>query len=149
MIFVDTNVIARTFQKTSVHFRPAVDCIEHLRVSQRETLCISPQVLVEFYAISTRQRDGLALQPEDAIRHIQILKQHYAFLPDHHAAFAQWEALISKYKPTNRRVFDVRHVALMLCHKIPKILTFNEADFQQMTEIQAVNPFDVLKIPRV
>ncbi len=149
MILVDTNVIARTFQKTSDHFRPAVDCIELLRVSQRETLCISPQVIVEFYAISTRQRDGLALSPDEAIHHIQMLKQHYAFLPDHPAAFAQWESLISKYKPTNRRVFDVRHVALMLCHNIPKILTFNDADFQPITEIQAVNPFDVLKIPRV
>ena len=32
-------------------------------------------------------------------------------------------------------------------HHVPRLLTFNDGDFQQFGEIIAVNPFDVLGIP--
>jgi len=37
----------------------------------------------------------------------------------------------------------------MIQHRVPSILTFNDADFRRFTEIQTLNPFDVLGIPRV
>jgi hypothetical protein len=36
----------------------------------------------------------------------------------------------------------------MIQHRVPKLLTFNDADFRAVAEIQSLNPFDVLAIPR-
>jgi hypothetical protein len=37
----------------------------------------------------------------------------------------------------------------MVEHHVPRVLTFNDIDFKQFTEITALNPFDVLGIPHV
>jgi predicted nucleic acid-binding protein len=149
MILIDTNVVARTLQKNHIHHRPAMDSILFLRTSQIEILVISPQIIQEFYAIATRASNGLAITPDNALHEIQLIKQDYPLLPESALIYPQWEQLVAKYKPTNRRVFDTKHVAFMLVHRIPKILTFNDQDFLHYSEIQALNPFDVLNIPRV
>ncbi len=37
----------------------------------------------------------------------------------------------------------------MIEHHVPRLLTLNDADFAQFGEIAALNPFDVLGVPRV
>ena len=59
-----------------------------------------------------------------------------------------WEGLVAKYAVQGKRAHDVRLVALMIQHRVPKLLTFNDADFRAVAEIQSLNPFDVLAIPR-
>lgn len=34
-------------------------------------------------------------------------------------------------------------------HRVPRILSFNDADFRRFTEIALLNPFDVLGVPRI
>jgi predicted nucleic acid-binding protein len=53
------------------------------------------------------------------------------------------------YRVTLNSKRDNALVALMIQHQVPKILTFNDADFRRFAEIQADNPFDVLSLPRV
>ncbi|MGC9260102.1 MAG: hypothetical protein ACP5I8_08510 [Phycisphaerae bacterium] len=57
--------------------------------------------------------------------------------------------MIAKYAITGKRTHDVRLVALMIQHRGAKLLTFNDADFHSFTEIEPLNPFDVLALPRI
>ena len=36
----------------------------------------------------------------------------------------------------------------MLEHRVNRILTFNDADLKRYAEITAINPFDILGLPR-
>jgi len=151
MILVDTNVVSRSIQNGHKHQRPAIDAIAHLRIVHQEYLAIVPQVIVEFYAIATRPvpSNGLGLTPDEAMLQIRRIKSDFPLFTETAEIFAQWEQLVSKYKPRNRQVFDLRLTAAMLANGMVQILTFNDQDFLNYTEIQALSPFDVLNIPRV
>jgi predicted nucleic acid-binding protein len=147
MILLDTNVLARLTESNHPHQSAALQAIKLLGAREPQ-ICVSPQVLIEFYAISTRPTNGLNLTPDHALAQVENIKRRFHLLADIPDIFPQWESLIAKYKPINRRVFDARHVAFMLVHKIQKILTFNDKDFVQFVEIEVLNPFDVLGIAR-
>jgi len=147
MIFLDTNVLARLTESNHPHQPAALQAIKLLGAREPE-IHISPQVLIEFYSISTRATNSLNFTPEQALSQIQNIKKRFHLLPETPDIFPHWEFLMAKYKPTNRRVFDARHVAFMLVHKIQKILTFNNKDFLQFTEIEVLNPFDALGVAR-
>lgn len=53
---------------------------------------------------------------------------------------------MTKYSITNRPIFDAKLVATMIEHQVPRLLTFNGADFARFTEIEILNPFQVLGI---
>jgi len=149
MILLDTNILARVIQKGHPHHRPALEAIVELRLRMREVPVIAPQVIVEFYAICTRPQNGLGLTADQTIAEIAQIKRENPLLPESPSIFENWELLIQKYKVTNRHVYDLRFVAFMLTHNIPRILSFNDVDFAQFSEIQVMNPFDILNIPRV
>jgi predicted nucleic acid-binding protein len=149
MILVDTNVLARGIERGHKHQIPALHAMRVLRIDQNEEIVIVPQVLVELYAICTRTQNGVGLTPDEALGEIVAIKDNCRLFGENPAVFSQWEMLVRKYKPKNRQVFDMRLVAAMLVHQIPAILTFNDEDFRMYAEIRALNPFDVLGIPRV
>jgi hypothetical protein len=72
----------------------------------------------------------------------------FELLPETAQVYPTWEGLVAKYAVQGKRAHDVRLVALMIQHRVPKLLTFNDADFRAVAEIQSLNPFDVLAIPR-
>ena len=149
MILVDTNILARTLQIGHVHQLPALDAMDLLRTQRNEVLVVSPQNLIELYAIGTRSANGLGFAPDRALEEIENIKRDSPLLPETPDLFPTWEQLVAKYKPVNRRVFDMRHAAFMVIHAIPSILTFNDSDFSSITEIQTLNPFTLLGVPRV
>lgn len=148
MILVDTNVLARAIQRGHVHQQAALDALAFQRKQRHEILVVSPQVVMEFYATCTRTGNGLGMTAEEALAEVVRIKHEYPIFPETPTLFPEWEYLVVKYKPTNRRIFDARLVALMLVHRIPEILSFNDKDFAPYREIRAVNPFDLLGIPR-
>jgi hypothetical protein len=52
--------------------------------------------------------------------------------------------LVDTNIPKGKQAHDTRLVALMIEHRVPRILTFNDADFRRFTEIEPLKPFDVL-----
>lgn len=149
MILVDTNVLARSIERGNVQQQAAVESLRFLRMERQEQIVVVPQVLIELYAVSTRAENSLHLTPEEALREIASIKANVSVLPETPELFPRWEHLVAKYRPTNRRVFDVRLVASMLVHNIPQILSFNDQHFRAFTEIRVLNPFDLLGIPHV
>ena len=61
-VLIDSNVLLRSLHPGHAHYALAENAISTLRLRD-ETLCIAPQNLVEFWAVSTRPQNdnGLGL----------------------------------------------------------------------------------------
>jgi predicted nucleic acid-binding protein len=147
MILLDTNVLGRMLDTGDLQHQAAVDAVALLH-RRAEGLGICAQNIVELYAIATRAQRGLGLSPSEALAEIAAMKSRFALLPDV-PIHAKWEELLAKYLVTNRLVFDLRLVAAAIVGGCSGILTFNDADFERFSEIQALNPFDLLGVPRI
>lgn len=149
MILVDTNVLARSVEQNHLHHQAALQSMAHLRKQLNEELVVFPQNLIEFYSLATRLHNSLKLSPKDALKEVAAIEKRFIVLLERPGFFADWKDLVYKYKPTNRQVYDIRLVAMMLNHGVSGILTFNDKDFDFVTEIRTINPFDLLNLPRV
>jgi len=87
--------------------------------------------------------NGLGMTPQGAPAEIAGVRALFPALPETPQVLATWEGLIARYRPAGKRAHDARLVALMIEHGVPRLLTFNHADFAQYTEIEALPPFDV------
>jgi predicted nucleic acid-binding protein len=150
MILVDTNVILRIIQIGHPHRQAALDAIERLTLRDSERFVIAPQILYELYVVCSRPQssNGLGMTAEQALWEIVSARTIFSPLPDAAEVYSIWENLVTKHRVEGKRAHDVRLAAFMTHHHILKILTFDDADFRGFTEIEAVNPFDVLGIPR-
>jgi predicted nucleic acid-binding protein len=128
----------------------ALDAIQVLATRDHENFAIAPQGLYEMYVVLTRPANvnGFGMSPQRACSEIIATRGIFDLLVETSQVYQSWEGLVSKYAIQGKRSHDARLVALMIQHRVPKLLTFNDADFRQFQEIKAVNPFDVLSIPR-
>jgi predicted nucleic acid-binding protein len=122
VILVDTNIAGRLLQPTHHHFPAARNAVDRLVKNENESLCISAHSLYELAFILTKPVTN---------------------------TFMTWKSLIAKYSIRNRPLFDAKLVATMIQNGVPRILTFNDKDFNYFTEIKALNPFDVLGVARI
>ena len=102
------------------------------------------------YVVCTRPAsvNGFGITSEDALAKLTSTQQIFAILPDTSQVYPTWETLMARYKVGGKRAHDMRLVAVMLIHRVQQILTFNDVDFRNVQEIKALNPFDVLSLPR-
>jgi len=152
MILVDANILLRLIQIGHPHQQPALDAIALLHTRDREQFMIGSQALYEMYAVCTRPTNapnpGLGLVPTAAMAHVEAAERQFHLEPDPPTIISRWKDLVVRYGVTGKSTHDARLAALMIEHGIPKLLTFNDSHFARYTEIQAINPFDVLGIPR-
>lgn len=111
-------------------------------LTQGEILCVTPQNLIEFWAVATRPlaNNGLELTIDQAQKEIAKLKTILKFLPDAPDIFSEWEKLVIQHQVTGKPTHDARLVAAMKVHSVTHLLTFNTSDFKRFTTITAVNP---------
>ncbi len=150
MILVDTNIPLRLAQIDHPHRQIALDALQLLTLRDQEQFAIAPQSLYEMYVVCTRPAkvNGFGLNSQQAGAEIAAARALFELLPETPQVYPAWEGLIAKYAITGKRAHDVRLVALMIQHRVAKLLTFNDADFRIFTEIEPLNPFDVLALPR-
>lgn len=150
MILVDTN-IPRIAQIGHPHRQPALDVLQLLTLRDQEHFAIAPQSLYEIYVVCTRpaRNNGFGYSPEQARQEIASTRGLFELLPETAQVYSTWESLVAKYSIAGKQAHDARLVALMIQHQVGKLLTFNDADFRRFDEIQLINPFDALAIPRV
>jgi predicted nucleic acid-binding protein len=69
MILADTNILLRSLHPEHPHHLATENALTALRL-RRETLCLAPQNLVEFWAVATRPRgeNGLGMDASVAAR---------------------------------------------------------------------------------
>ena len=139
-IYLDTNVLAYVANTKAPQHRAA---LEVFRPTETETLCVSSQVLAEFYSYITNPTIlANPLQPADAMFRIQRICQmsHVYVLPTPVDLFDRWFGLLADRPVTNGGIFDLLHIGIMLAHQINTIYTFNVKDFAWCSRIVAIDP---------
>ena len=151
MILVDTNIPLRIAQIGHPHRQVALDALERLTLRDQEHFAIAPQSLYEMYVVCTRpaSANGFGMTAPQACAEIAATRALFELLPETAQVYPTWEGPIAKHTILSKRAHDVRLVALMIQHRVGKLLTFNDADFRPFTEIEPINPFDALAIPRI
>ena len=142
-VFVDTNVALRLTQPTHPHHAASLEALEAAR-RRGDELTIAPQVLYEFWVVSTRPTDqrGLGLSTEDADAELAKALAVFTLLPDTAEIFEQWRRLVVGLNVKGKTAHDARLVASMIVHGVGSILTFNGSDFARYPDIAVLHPAD-------
>ena len=142
---LDTNILLRSLDRHHPQHRLVRRTILALR-RQESRLFVSPQNLIEFWAVATRPVDsnGLGMSVQWAVAQLVRMKRFFTLLTDSADTFVQWERLVMQHQVLGKKVHDARLVAAMNLHGITHILTFNVEDFARYAEIQALHPEQVL-----
>ncbi len=141
---LDTNVLLRSVQPAALEYPLVLSALTTLQ-KKGATLCITPQNLIEFWAVATRpvEVNGLGLAPEQVEQEIDYLRRRFTLLPDSPAIFAEWLRLVKAAGTRGRQVHDARLATVMRVHGITHLLTFNGSDFTRYPGITMVHPRDV------
>ncbi|MCH8317087.1 MAG: PIN domain-containing protein [Bacteroidetes bacterium] len=136
MILLDTNIILRSKQTSSKHYKEVTEKLIELFTEGYEFV-ICPQVIYEFYVVATRPDDknGLGLTPENAIKEINNITKTYTLLDDNNQIFANWKELVNTFKVSGKTAHDTRIVAFMQSHQIENFYTLNKSDFKRFETI--------------
>lgn len=144
---LDSNMVlgyAATRHHNSSLARSAIRTL----MKQNVRLCVSGQVLIEFYAVATRPREvgGLDWKPEGTSRTVDAFRTTFEFLPDSPAIFEEWRRLIEVCQVSGKKAHDARLAATALAHNINHILTANHDDFKRFEahSLTIVNPATVV-----
>lgn len=142
---LDTNILGRLVQKAHLMHSGTVAAVRKLR-RDKETLCILPQNLIEFWVVATRPTasNGLGLTPDEAIKEVRKFKRLFSLRLDSPSIYAKWERLVKQHKVMGKPGHDARLVAAMLTHGITHLLTYNTGDFKRYGDlITIIDPKDV------
>jgi len=141
---LDTNVLLRVLQTESEQHDEATSAVSAL-LSREEDLCITAQVVVEFWCAATRpvEVNGLGIEPGFLASYVGGLLVDFGMLEDSKYVFPNWLQLVSSHSVRGRKTHDARLVAVMKAHGVENLLTFNVDDFSAYDEIKAVHPRDV------
>jgi len=147
---LDTNILLRSVQPDHPMHGTALAALSSLG-SAKERLTIVPQVIVEFWTVSTRPiaNNGLGLTPRQAQTEIETILTTFELLPETPALFDEWRTLVVEHSVSGVETHDARIVAAMKLYGITHILTFNEQDFRRYQSIlTVVVPLTFLTQPR-
>jgi predicted nucleic acid-binding protein len=146
MVLIDSNVLLRAAIVDDPHFGTAVDAVALLEeTGLRPT--IVPQCCYEYFVVATRpaERNGLGLEPAEAMHDISDHQELFRFLRDERTVFETWKELVTSYTVRGKVAHDARLVAAMLRHDIKYLLTFNDGDFRRYVDrITVLNPHEVV-----
>jgi predicted nucleic acid-binding protein len=108
--------------------------------TNNESLHITQQNIVEFWAVATRPivANGLGFSTEQAAAEIDALKRLFILTPELPLQDA-WERLVVDHAVSGKNAHDARIVAAMLVHGVESILTFNAQDCLRYGEIRVLD----------
>ncbi len=141
-ILLDANLLVYALYKDAPQYSDARYILEQTQ-DESAALCVSSQVLAEFYSIITNPKRVTApFTSVEALREVEKLcsAPGLSVLPMPVDVVARWIALLRRHPVARKRVFDLQLVATMLANGVERIYTFNVKDFRPFPEIQASEP---------
>jgi predicted nucleic acid-binding protein len=113
-ILIDSNVLLRSIQPHHPHYVLVERALGVMR-ARNETLCITVQNCVEFWAVATRpiRDNGLGMTTEAASRELSVLKDLFSVLPESSSTLDTWEHLVTMHRVSGKNSHDARLVAVM------------------------------------
>lgn len=141
---IDTNVLLRRADADHPDNRVCGEAVVALLKADHE-LCLCAQVLIEFWAVSTRPTDvnGLGLLTEVASQQVSDLRETFECLPEPPNMADLWQELAETYSVQGKQAHDARLAALMRAYGISHLLTLNTQDFARYEGLTAVSPAQV------
>jgi len=140
---IDTSVLVRRADPQSAQHAAATTAIPNLTASG-VTLHVTPQNLIEFWAVATRPlaANGLGKTTAEALALVNGWKRVFVVLPDAPAVYDQWERLVSSYGVIGKSSHDARLVAVMKVYGVTHLLTFNGGDFRRFETGEGISVID-------
>jgi len=141
-ILVDANVLVYAFHQESEHHSASRGILNQAQ-GGKVLLCVTPQVLAEFYAVVTDHRRVAAPRhPEEALQAIGLIlaMPGMTLLPTPDGLVDRWVVLARQHPVTGGAVFDLQLVATMLGNGVSKIYTFDRSHFERFNEIEVLRP---------
>ena len=139
-LFVDTNILIYSTDPTSQWYAAARTA---LRVSESrgELLTLSPQILREFIAASTRALALAGAPTIDAIlANVSIFRTSFTVVRECDAVIAALARIIQQTPVAGKQVHDANIVATMQVHGITRLLTNNESHFTRFSHLITTVP---------
>ncbi len=130
---LDTSVLARLANVADARYAIADRAVMELH-RRGEVLHVTPQVLVEFRNVATRQvaANGLGLSTVEAEAEAAGFEAAFPLLPETPDIYPAWKALVAAVGVIGKQVHDARLVAVCHVHKVTHLLTFNVSHFIRM-----------------
>jgi predicted nucleic acid-binding protein len=129
---IDTNVLVYAIYEQAPQHGPSRRLLERCQRGE-QPLAVSPQNLLEFYAIVTNHRRVTApYPPREAIKLLrQILTiAHLDVVPPPPDIHERLLSLLELHPVSGSRCFDLQLVATALAYGIGRVYTYNTADFK-------------------
>jgi predicted nucleic acid-binding protein len=137
---VDTNVLVYAADESSEFHEASRALRDHEDIA----LAITPQILMEFYAIITDPRRVTSpCSAEEARSELAkyIHAPHIVTLHPPSDVLTRVLTLLEAHpQVTRQNIFDLFIVATMLGNGVNRIYTFNDQDFSLFTEIEVLRP---------
>jgi predicted nucleic acid-binding protein len=144
MILIDTNVLLRLVQPNHSSHPASLAALTRL-YRARESLCIVPQILYEFWVVATRPIDvnGLGMTASQAQADIAKIVTRFRLMRDERGVYKRWEVLVTALGVVGKNAHDARLVAAMQRHGVTRILTFNVGDFSRYPGVEVLDAASV------
>jgi hypothetical protein len=144
---LDANILVYIVDQGSPH-HAASFALRERGVRGQTKVCVTPQVLCEFFATVTNpKRTARPLTQKEAL----IEMEQYLSSPVIDTISFQPHTqgfiidLLKRYPVSGQDIFDLQLVATMLSNGINRVYTFNRSDFEQYKEIEVLSPESVLQ----
>lgn len=142
LVALDTNVLVYALYADTERHRVARSLVDQGR-NPLAALCLTPQVLAEFYSVVTNPRRVTeAKSPKAALEVITNLltMPGLTLLPFPLDLVSRWTAFLREHPVSGRKVFDVQLVATLLGNGVTKLYTFNRTDFEPFPGVEVLTP---------
>ena len=139
---LDTNVLVYASDETSP-FHQASKNLRERGLKGEVLLCVSPQILAEFFAIITDpKRVNNPRSRQEALAEIEKYYHSKSILKIYSGPeiIERMLDLLKKYEIKRQEVFDLQLAATMLSNNVTQIYTYNQADFSKFKEIEVLTP---------
>ncbi|QQS36769.1 MAG: PIN domain-containing protein [Ignavibacteriales bacterium] len=128
-LLLDTNVLIYSIDEDSKYFRQAQNIF-----SEEHELFTTSKNISEFLSVITRIPNPLSLS--DALLLFDDFARVMTILYPDGESSKIFKELLSKYQPKGLQIHDYEIISIGLSHQINTIATFNEKDFNDVTEIK-------------
>ncbi len=142
LILFDTPILVHADNIDSMHHKVAEE-LRYKAIKGEIDACVTPQILLELFAILTSLRVEHPLPPQEALRIVQV----YYFAEPIRKIFPRVSTLnrtiqlCEKYSIKGQEIYNAFLAAIMLDNGVEDIYTDNPDVYSKFTEIKASNPF--------
>lgn len=145
---LDTNVALRFVDDLDPAHPMTARAVAALFARADEPM-LTPQVLVEFWAVATRPTasNGLGWSVEQTKQQIGALLVRFKLIEESPRVFLEWRRLVELCGVQGKQVHDARLAAVLLANGHQNILTLNASDFHRYPGIVAVHPSILIVSP--